>query len=152
MSRNHINVGYKYNNLLKSYRAAVKLNNQTGWGLTEEDLSIGQRSLREKIFRDRPNIQPPAFYDSGADASAVNTTNAVERLLGAMISVDKEDNLEGQEERDLAFDLDREDYGEEGLRIGERDNQEGLEEEICWGDEESDDVAEREGSIQRDGR
>ena len=41
-----IKIGYKYDNLMKSYRAAAKLNNQSGWGLTEEDLDAGRRSLR----------------------------------------------------------------------------------------------------------
>jgi len=41
-----IKVGYKYDNLLKSYRAAAKLNNQSGWGLTEKDMDEGRRSLR----------------------------------------------------------------------------------------------------------
>jgi len=30
-----VKVGYKYDNLMKSYREAVKLNNQSGWGLSE---------------------------------------------------------------------------------------------------------------------
>ena len=41
-----VKVGYKYNNLLKSYREAVKLNSQSGWGLTREDIEEGKRALR----------------------------------------------------------------------------------------------------------
>ena len=41
-----IKVGYKYDNLMKSYRAAVALNNQLGWGLSEGDLNIGRSNLR----------------------------------------------------------------------------------------------------------
>lgn len=39
-------VGYKYNNLLKSYREAVKLNGQSGWGLSSIDLENGKQKLR----------------------------------------------------------------------------------------------------------
>lgn len=41
-----VKVGYKYDNLMKSYRAAARLNDQTGWGLSEQDLDEGRRSLR----------------------------------------------------------------------------------------------------------
>jgi len=41
-----VKVGYKYDNLLKSYREAVKLNSQTGWGLSMGDLDEGRKSLR----------------------------------------------------------------------------------------------------------
>ena len=41
-----IKVGYKYDNLLKSYREAVKLNSQSGWGLSMGDLDEGKKSLR----------------------------------------------------------------------------------------------------------
>ncbi|RPA90457.1 hypothetical protein L873DRAFT_1795472 [Choiromyces venosus 120613-1] len=42
-------VGYKYDNLLKSYRAAAKLNSQTGWGLSQQDLDQGKKSLQGSI-------------------------------------------------------------------------------------------------------
>ena len=45
-SKPAVKVGYKYDNLLKSYREAAKLNNQTGWGLSEGDLNVGRRYLR----------------------------------------------------------------------------------------------------------
>ncbi|RPB04010.1 hypothetical protein L873DRAFT_44005 [Choiromyces venosus 120613-1] len=38
-------IGYKYNNLLKSYGEAVKLNGQSGWELTEQDIDEGRREL-----------------------------------------------------------------------------------------------------------
>jgi len=41
-----IKIGYKYDNLMKSYRATIKLNHQSWWRLTEEDLDAGRRSLR----------------------------------------------------------------------------------------------------------
>ena len=41
-----VKIGYKYDNLMKSYREAVKLNNQSGWGLSKGDLNIGRRYLR----------------------------------------------------------------------------------------------------------
>ena|ERR1700759_325909 len=41
-----VKIGYKYDNLLKSYREAVKLNSQSGWGLTATDLDEGKRGLR----------------------------------------------------------------------------------------------------------
>jgi len=41
-----LKVGYKYDNLLKAYREAVKLNGQSGCGLTAKDLDIGKRVLR----------------------------------------------------------------------------------------------------------
>jgi len=41
-----IKIGYKYANLMKSYGAAVKVNNESGWGLREKDLDDGGRSLR----------------------------------------------------------------------------------------------------------
>ncbi|RPA98414.1 hypothetical protein L873DRAFT_1790381 [Choiromyces venosus 120613-1] len=44
-----VKVGYKYDNLMKSYRAAAKLNNQTGWGLPEQDLDEGHRCLRGNV-------------------------------------------------------------------------------------------------------
>ncbi|KAG0126626.1 hypothetical protein HOY82DRAFT_542449 [Tuber indicum] len=45
-TKSTIKVGYKYDNLLKSYRAAAKLNNQSGWGLSEKDMDEGRRSLK----------------------------------------------------------------------------------------------------------
>ncbi|RPA97590.1 hypothetical protein L873DRAFT_1844779 [Choiromyces venosus 120613-1] len=45
-SKPAVKVGYKYDSLLKSYRAAAKLNNQSGWGLSEGDLNTGRRYLR----------------------------------------------------------------------------------------------------------
>ncbi|RPA88724.1 hypothetical protein L873DRAFT_1849621 [Choiromyces venosus 120613-1] len=90
-----VKVGYKYDNLMKSYRAAAKLNNQTGWGLSEQDLDEGHRCLRDKLlsrcpyfFRlerilgDRPNVWPPILFDSGANVH--ETAVAVEQLLGAL--------------------------------------------------------------------
>jgi len=37
-SRSEAQVGYKFDNLKKSYREALKLADQSGWGLGEEDL------------------------------------------------------------------------------------------------------------------
>ncbi|RPA90912.1 hypothetical protein L873DRAFT_370788 [Choiromyces venosus 120613-1] len=45
-----VKVGYKYNNLLKAYREAIKLNSQSGWGLTQGDLDEGKKALREKLL------------------------------------------------------------------------------------------------------
>lgn len=45
-SKPAVKVGYKYDNLMKSYRAAAKLNNQSGWGLNEGYLNIGRMYLR----------------------------------------------------------------------------------------------------------
>ena len=41
-----VKVGYKYNNSLKSYQEAVKLNSQSGWGLTREDIEEGKKALQ----------------------------------------------------------------------------------------------------------
>jgi len=41
-----VKVGYTYDNLLKSYREAVKLNSQSGWGLTAMDLNNGRKDLQ----------------------------------------------------------------------------------------------------------
>ncbi|KAG0138574.1 hypothetical protein HOY82DRAFT_534689 [Tuber indicum] len=103
-----VKIGYKYDNLMKSYKAVVKMNNQSGWGLTQGDLDEGRETLREKIlsrcpyfFRldailgDLPNDWPPAFFDSGADSQA--TTVAIENLLGALIpsrEIDEQDEME----------------------------------------------------------
>jgi len=43
-----VKVGYKYDNLMKADGAAAKLNNQSGWGLSERDLDEGRRSLQGK--------------------------------------------------------------------------------------------------------
>lgn len=40
-SRSEAQVGYKFDNLKKSYREALKLADQSGWGLDEEDLRTG---------------------------------------------------------------------------------------------------------------
>jgi len=37
---------HNLSHLLKAYREAVKLNGQSGWGLTAKDLDIGKRALR----------------------------------------------------------------------------------------------------------
>jgi len=37
-----VNVRYKYDNLMKAYRAAAKLNNLSRWGLSERDLDEGR--------------------------------------------------------------------------------------------------------------
>ncbi|KAG0133713.1 hypothetical protein HOY82DRAFT_538015 [Tuber indicum] len=42
-----VKIGYMYDNLMKSYKAAVKMNNQSGWGLTQGDLDEGRRTLQE---------------------------------------------------------------------------------------------------------
>ncbi|RPA96056.1 hypothetical protein L873DRAFT_1260435 [Choiromyces venosus 120613-1] len=47
-TKDPVKVGYKYDNLLKSYRAAAKLNSQTGWGLSQLDLVEGKKSLGAK--------------------------------------------------------------------------------------------------------
>ncbi|PUU75742.1 hypothetical protein B9Z19DRAFT_1130802 [Tuber borchii] len=102
-----IKVGYKYDNIMKSYRAAAKLNNQSGWGLSERDLDEGRRSLRDKLlsrcpyfFRlerilgDRPNVRPPVSYDSGHDAN--DTAATIEQLLIAISNDNPEEEEEGQ--------------------------------------------------------
>lgn len=40
-SRSEPQVGYKFDNLKKSYREALRLADQSGWGLNEEDLRTG---------------------------------------------------------------------------------------------------------------
>ena len=45
-----VKIGYKYDNLMKSYKAAAKMNNQSGWGLTQEDLDEGRQTLRGMYF------------------------------------------------------------------------------------------------------
>jgi len=40
-SRTEAQVGYKFDNLKKSYREALRLADQSGWGLDEEDLQRG---------------------------------------------------------------------------------------------------------------
>jgi hypothetical protein len=50
-TKSDVKVGYKYNNLMRAYRAAAKLNNQSGWGLTKEDLDEGKRCLRGTYFK-----------------------------------------------------------------------------------------------------
>jgi len=44
-TKTQVKVGYKYTNLLKSYRESVKLNSQSGWGLTKEDMDMGKKVL-----------------------------------------------------------------------------------------------------------
>jgi len=46
-----VKVGYKYDNLMKSYRVGAKLNNQSGWELGEGDLNTGRRFLRGMYFK-----------------------------------------------------------------------------------------------------
>ena len=41
-----VKIGYKYDNLMKSYREAVKLNIQLGWGLSKGVLNVGRRYPR----------------------------------------------------------------------------------------------------------
>ncbi|RPA95481.1 hypothetical protein L873DRAFT_1812804 [Choiromyces venosus 120613-1] len=45
-SRSEAQVGYKFNNLKKSYHKALKLTDQSGWGLDEEDL---QRKIGKEV-------------------------------------------------------------------------------------------------------
>ncbi|KAG0126310.1 hypothetical protein HOY82DRAFT_542698 [Tuber indicum] len=113
-----VKVGYKYDNLLKSYREAVKMNSQSGWGLSGEDLDEGKKTLREKIlsrcpfffrleaiFGNHPNIRPPAHYNSGSNLE--EAASAVKRLLDVIGSgrededIEEEENEVGCEERSL---------------------------------------------------
>ncbi|RPA93803.1 hypothetical protein L873DRAFT_1846983 [Choiromyces venosus 120613-1] len=140
-----VKVGYKYDNLLKSYCEAAKLNNQSGWGLSMEDLDEGKKTLREKllsrcpyffrleaIFGNCPNIRPLAQYDS--DLCSSEATAAVERLLSIM------GNTIG-DEQDLQ-ERNNNSEGEEGLRswrrsTGGRDGEVDLIERDLRGERES---------------
>ncbi|KAG0138091.1 hypothetical protein HOY82DRAFT_535028 [Tuber indicum] len=95
-TKSTITVGYMYDNLLKSYRAAVKLNNQSEWELSEKDIDEGRRSLKERlllrcpyffqvknILGDRPDVRPPAIYGSGTGETK---RTGVDSLLSAMVT------------------------------------------------------------------
>ncbi|RPA89669.1 hypothetical protein L873DRAFT_1849199 [Choiromyces venosus 120613-1] len=41
--KSEVKVGHKYDNMIKSYREAAKLNNQSGWDLTEQDFTKEKR-------------------------------------------------------------------------------------------------------------
>ncbi|KAG0642620.1 hypothetical protein HOY80DRAFT_1103785 [Tuber brumale] len=128
-------VGYKYDNLLKSYREAVKLNNQTGWGLSGKVLDEGKKSLQEKllsqcplffhlnaIFGDHPNVRPLVQFDFSFNIR--EASSAVEKLLEAMapVPVGNEISMEGGRKEG--------DRGED-----EREDMDGVEEVGKWGDE-----------------
>ncbi|KAG0135009.1 hypothetical protein HOY82DRAFT_601315 [Tuber indicum] len=126
-----VKVGYKYDNLLKSYRAAAKLNSQTGWGLSQQDLNkllsrCAYYFRLESIFGDRLNIHLPILYDLGQ--SAIETETVVEKLLGAMStgqgteSIREDDGLELLGEIGSIESMDV----EEGNRI-EVEEREGIE-------------------------
>ncbi|KAG0642609.1 hypothetical protein HOY80DRAFT_1104414 [Tuber brumale] len=128
-------VGYKYDNLLKSYREAVKLNNQRGWGLSGKDLDEGKKSLQEKllsrcplffrleaIFGDHSNVRPPVQFNSSFNIR--EASSAVEKLLEAMapVPVGNEISMEGGRKEGDGEEDEREDMG-------------GVEEAEKWGDE-----------------
>jgi hypothetical protein len=48
-TRSEAQVGYKFDNLKKAYREAVKLSDQSCWGLGEEHKIDGVSSLRGKL-------------------------------------------------------------------------------------------------------
>ncbi|RPB00785.1 hypothetical protein L873DRAFT_1842777 [Choiromyces venosus 120613-1] len=136
-SKPAVKVGYKYDNLLKSYRAAAKLNNQSGWGLSEGDLNTGRRYLRDKLlsqclyfFRleqilgDWSNVRPPALYDSGCEGR--DTTSAVKALPNAIARPvrgrggrDKRKEAKEQEGEGKENEEEVERYGEESKEAEE---------------------------------
>ncbi|RPA92277.1 hypothetical protein L873DRAFT_203263 [Choiromyces venosus 120613-1] len=105
-------VGYKFDNLKKSYCEALKLTDQSGWGLDEEDLRRGS-SLHEKvekkclffsrldtIWGSRPNFQPPSHFSSSAQSHEMEmaATALIEGYTTQYkgIKVDNNDNNEQQ--------------------------------------------------------
>ncbi|RPA97783.1 hypothetical protein L873DRAFT_1790709 [Choiromyces venosus 120613-1] len=163
-----VKVGYMYDNLIKSYREAAKLNNQSGWGLSMEDLDEGKKTLREKllsrcpfffhleaIFGNRPNIHPPARHDSGG--SPTEAALAVEKLLNVMSSSiqDKEEILErntssGEEGEPESQGRSIQEKSKE-MGETERDQQRGQEEEggILGSQESMESMEERGSEVQR---
>ncbi|RPA93178.1 hypothetical protein L873DRAFT_1793810 [Choiromyces venosus 120613-1] len=92
------------------------MNNQSGWGLSAEDLSEG-------IFGNHPNIHPPAQYDSGSSPN--EAALAVDRLLGVMDRLTAEDENEWEEiednsERSIVVEGSK---GNERDGLVERDNE-----------------------------
>ncbi|KAG0137000.1 hypothetical protein HOY82DRAFT_598020 [Tuber indicum] len=146
-----VKVGYKYDNLMKAYRAAAKLNNQSGWGLSETDLDGGRRYKLlsrcpyffrlERILGDRPNVRPPITYDSGT--GSVDTAATIEQLVAAMCNDNPEDSEEagppmrvGSDGLDGGVEVE-EDVSMEGLgEERERPGDEGREAEIRSAQEE----------------
>ncbi|KAG0125734.1 hypothetical protein HOY82DRAFT_542986 [Tuber indicum] len=110
-SRSETQVGYKYNNLKKAYREALKVADQSGWGLGEEDLLNGntlslQVKLEKKcpffarldaIWGTRLNFRPPSLFSSGP--SSQETAAAADTLIDALesaqnaIAIDDDDDI-----------------------------------------------------------
>ena len=73
----------------------------------------------ERILGDRPNVRPPALYDSGADPQ--ETAPAVENLRSAMVlpvggggrRVEVEENEEDEGEEEENEECEREEHREE---------------------------------------
>ncbi|RPA95248.1 hypothetical protein L873DRAFT_1813197 [Choiromyces venosus 120613-1] len=94
--RSDSQVGYKLDNLKKSYHQAVSLASQSGWGLGEEYLTnMDVASLQEKLERkcpffshldtiwgNRPNIRPPSHFSSGSTSE--ETVKAASNLIHAL--------------------------------------------------------------------
>ncbi|RPA96671.1 hypothetical protein L873DRAFT_1845261 [Choiromyces venosus 120613-1] len=109
-SRSEAQVGYKYDNLKKSYREALKLADQSGCGLGEEDLVNGNTlSLRDKlekkcpffarldaIWGTRPNFRPPSLFSSGS--SSQETAAAADTLINTLQSVQNAIKIDDDED------------------------------------------------------
>ncbi|KAG0138657.1 hypothetical protein HOY82DRAFT_534429 [Tuber indicum] len=135
-----VNVGYKYDNLLKSYRAAVKLNSQSGWGLTMDDLDDGKKTLREKllsrcgfffrldaIFGERPNVRPPALFDSGIGERA--TVSAIAKLIDVMNDNEEDDLRRVVEDNPQGREEEIQSWSKDWIGMEERENRKGGDEE-----------------------
>jgi len=74
-SRLEAHIGYHFDNLKKSYREAVRLANQSGWGLNEEDLKAIEKLKRmcpfftclDAIWGSHPNIRPSSLFSSSTE-------------------------------------------------------------------------------------
>ncbi|KAL7267636.1 hypothetical protein RUND412_009770 [Rhizina undulata] len=99
----------KFDNYKKSWKEAHNWNKQTGWGLTEDDLGEGTAGLRkkllkkcpmffrlEKIFGDRPNVDPPAMFHSGD--TSVGAGALLGRISNAIEDADERESIPSNDE------------------------------------------------------
>ncbi|RPB00672.1 hypothetical protein L873DRAFT_1788849 [Choiromyces venosus 120613-1] len=152
-----VKVDYKYDNLLKSYHEAVKLNSQSGWDLSMDDLDEGKKTLQEKllsqcpfffhlkvIFGDYPIIQSPIHYDSGV--SNEEAAIAVEGLLTVIGGDGRE--LGEEEQEGNSNSGEKEGYHERRRKVvGAAERREGI---MQIGQEEEEEVSLYELDIRED--
>ncbi|KAL7271346.1 hypothetical protein RUND412_005906 [Rhizina undulata] len=90
----------KFDNYKKAWKEAHNWNKQPGWGVTEENMGnadVRRKLLKkcpfflrlEKLFADRPNVDPPAQFDSGDNSASTNTL--MEQVSKALATEDPEE-------------------------------------------------------------